>query len=389
MAFPRNHVVAVYPRHYLTVSMTFIYRQLLGVADEFDPIVLAGSVDNLDLFPFASIYSREKSLPERAYCRMVRTLTQKHAALSPLQNNYWKRILRENGARLIHAHFGPAGLEMLPLAKFLNLPLLVTFHGYDASSLLHDPTYLRGLRELFEYAHIITVSQVMADRLQEFGARPDRTQVHYIGVPVEDFRFISRTPLREKRRNSEQIKFLQVSNFVEKKGHRYTVQAFRDFLAHHPASTLTLAGEGPLQQSIRHLCDELGIRDKVRFTGKVAKEQVIELMENSDVFLHHSVTAENGDQEGIPTVLMEAMAMGLVVVSTFHSGIPELIEDGHTGFLVSEKDIPGYVKKMTAAIDSPPELPQQAAQSVWNKFNIGLQNVQLKNIYRTVMADQH
>jgi colanic acid/amylovoran biosynthesis glycosyltransferase len=380
-------VVAVYPQHYLTISMTFVYNQLIGVTDEFDPIMMATTVSNLDLFPFDSMYQCERKLLERVFSKLVRIATGKHVALSPLQIRHWKRILQEKEARLIHAHFGPAGLEMLPLAKSLNLPLLVTFHGYDASSLLQDTRYLSGLHEIFEYAHVITVSKVMADRLQEFGARPDRTHVHYIGVPVEDFRFISRTSLREKKRNSEQIRFLQVSNFVEKKGHRYTVQAFKDFLAYHADSTLILAGEGPLQQSIRDLCDELGICDKVQFVGKVAKVQVIELMEDSDIFLHHSVIAENGDQEGIPTVLMEAMATGLVVVSTLHSGIPELIEDEHNGYLVLERDVPGYVKKMIAAVDSPLELPQIAAHSIRDKFNIKVQNEQLKEIYRSIIAD--
>lgn len=378
-------VIAIYTTHYLTVSMTFIYRQLLGVADDFEPIVLAEGTDNLDLFPFASIYTKKRSLLERIYCKIVRNLTRKSAVISPLQAKYWGKILHESGVKLIHAHFGPSALEMLPLAKALNLPLVVTFHGFDASVLLQDTRYVSSLHELFEYAHVITVSKVMADRLLKIGAKPDRTHVHYIGVPLEDFRFVTRSSIGEKIINMEQIRFLQVSNFVEKKGHYYTVKAFRDFIAHYPNCTLTLAGEGPLQQSIRDLCDELGISGKVQFAGRVAKEQVIELMERSDIFLHHSVTAANGDQEGIPTVLMEAMAMGLIVISSYHSGIPELIEDGRTGFLVVEKDISSYVQIMLTAINAPPNLPLLASHSIHTSFNIDIQNKKLKQIYKSII----
>ena len=156
-------------------------------------------------------------------------------------------------------------------------------------------------------------------------------------------------------------------------------------MAHYPNCTLTLAGEGPLQQIIRNLCDELGISDKVQFAGRVAKEQVIELMERSDIFLHHSVTAANGDQEGIPTVLMEAMAMGLIVISSYHSGIPELIENGRTGFLVVEKDISSYVQTMLTAINASPNLPLLASHSIQTSFNMEIQNDELKQIYKSII----
>jgi glycosyltransferase involved in cell wall biosynthesis len=387
MTLPEKPVVAVYSPHYLTLSMTFVYRQLLGVTDEFNPIILAESVSNTDIFPFNSIYSRCKTLPERILCKILRELTGKYNTLSPLQIAYWKNILKNKETKLIHSHFGPAGLQMLPLAKALDLPLLVTFHGYDASTLLREATYCAGLRNLFEYAHIIAVSRDMADRLQEFGAKPVTTHVHYIGVPTEDFRFVSRLPIREKIKIMCPINFLQVSNFVEKKGHLYTVRAFKEFLNFYPASNLTLAGDGPLLDSIRKLCNDLELKDHIQFVGKVSKLQVIDLMKNADIFLHHSITAENGDQEGIPTVLMEAMATGLIVVSTVHSGIPELICDGQTGFLARERDVSGYVQKIISALNSSPGLPKNAAQSVQDRFNLSRQNKKLKEIYENIIAD--
>ena len=98
-------------------------------------------------------------------------------------------MLRTENVALIHAHFGPGGLEMLALSRSLGIPLLVTFHGYDASRLLRNERYRRSLSRLFARAHVITVSERMRTQLLAHGADPSRTRVHYIGAPVEDFAF--------------------------------------------------------------------------------------------------------------------------------------------------------------------------------------------------------
>ncbi len=378
-------VIAIYPQHYLTISMTFIHRQLIGVSDDFSPIVLASSVDHLDLFAHEPIFSKKANYIEKACCKLYRTSTGKYAFLSPRKTRYWKGLLKSHDTKLIHAHFGPSGLEMLPLAMDLNIPLIVTFHGYDASSLLGNTSYRSGLRGLFNYAHIVAVSRDMRGRLIAVGADPAKTTTHYIGVPLEDFKYIERIPISKKVKDGSRLEFLQVSNFVEKKGHEYTIQAFRDFLLKYPNSRLTLAGDGPLRDRIEVACTGSRISEKVRFTGQVTKKQVVSLMTEADVFLHHSVTAKNGDKEGIPTVIMEAMSTGLPIISTFHSGIPELIEDGINGYLIEERDVKGYTEKMLGLLDSKIALGRRASGTIAERFNMTNQNTKLKELYRKVM----
>ena len=378
--------LALYTPHYLMVSMTFVHRQLLGAAAAFRPIVLAGSVDHLDLFPFDPIFCCEQGFIGAKLAALARRIVRENRLLTPAQLLYFARVLRRERASLIHAHFGPGGIEVLPLARALGIPLLVTFHGYDASSLLRDESYCRSLRRLFRHAHVITVSELMRRRLLEHGARPERTQVHYIGVPVEDFAFVERRPPTEKLAAGEAVRFLQVSNFKEKKGHRYTLEAFRAVAARHPGCRLTLAGDGPLRAEMEQLAEKLGIRDRVSFPGAVSKETVIPLMRESDLFLHHSVTGADGDEEGIPTVVMEAMATGLVVVSTRHAGIPEIVEDGRTGLLVAERDVPAYVAAIEGVLTrSDPEMGRRASTFVREKLNLRRQNELLVEIYRSVV----
>ncbi|MDH3215627.1 MAG: glycosyltransferase [Candidatus Krumholzibacteria bacterium] len=380
-------VVAVYVRHYLSPSETFVYRQLQGVRRAYHPIVLTANPHNLDLFPFEPLFHQRKTFVGRVYTRILQNAAGRYAVLTPQQAAYWRRVLTESTARLIHAHFGHFALDMLPVARSLKIPMVVTFHGYDASVLLANKKYLRALRELADYARVITVSQDMAERLAAVGVKPVRLSVHYIGVPVQQFEYVQRMPIKEKLAAGMSITFVQVSNFVEKKGHKYTVEAFSKLVARRANVKLVFAGDGPLRPSIESLCVANGISDKVTFVGKVVTKEVVSLMAEADVFLHHSVTTRDGDKEGLPTVLMEAMATGLPAISTIHSGIPELIEDGVDGFLVRERDVDDYVAKLTSVADIDSDMSNRARKKVETSFNMSLQNDKLIDIYQRAIDE--
>jgi glycosyltransferase involved in cell wall biosynthesis len=225
----------------------------------------------------------------------------------------------------------------------------------------------------------------MAARLEPFGLDRSKLDVHYIGVPVDNFNYIERTPVAVKMAAGEPVEFLQVSNFVEKKGHRYTIEAFARYAGNHPGARLTLAGDGPLKSRIEARCGELGIADRVRFAGRVTSVEVASLMRDADVFVHHSVTGADGDMEGLPTVLMEAMSTGLPVVSTNHSGIPELIDDGVDGYLVDEGDVDAYAGVLAGLVNADAEMGRRARQKIEDKFNMATQNHRLGDIYQKVI----
>ena len=176
-----------------------------------------------------------------------------------------------------------------------------------------------------------------------------------------------------------------VSNFVEVKGHKYTVKAFKNFNERYENSKLILAGGGPTKKNIEKLCKQLSISDKVEFPGIIRESQVFDLMKNSDVFLHHSIKLDNGIKEGLPTVVMEAMATGLPVVSTIHSAIPELITQNKDGFLVNERDVKGYTEALLDLKNCTSEIGFNARRKVQEKFNLSIEMEKLFDLYNGLM----
>jgi glycosyltransferase involved in cell wall biosynthesis len=380
--------IAVYLQHYLSPSMTFIYRQLLGVQSDFTPVVLSShKIENLDIFPFESIYFKSRNFRKiktsKAFNKIYgqHKLLSRNPRISQRQKKYFTSIFSKNNIRLIHAHFGPSGIEILLLAKRMGIPLLVSFHGYDGSILLNFQDYIKNLNKLFELAHIIVPSHYMLNELEKKVGIPNNYSIINYGIPLKKFKLIKRTAIKKKFERSEKITFLQVSNFVEKKGHFYTVSAFRDFLNLYENAELVLGGDGDLKYKIENLVNKLGISNKVIFKGRVNHDQVTELMENADVFLHHSVTSKAGDKEGIPNALMEAMATGLPCISTEHAGIPELIKDGVNGFLIKERDVNGYVQKMIDLLKQESNISAEARKTIERNFNLEIQVNHLKKIY--------
>jgi len=385
--------ISFYLQHYLSPSMTFIYRQLSGVSEKYKTSVLCSNqVENLDKFPFSQVYVKRRNFLKIKQSNIFTKIYGQHKLfsrnpkLSIIQRKYFRNIVDENNIRLIHAHFGPSGIEILPLAKKLKIPLVVSFHGYDGSVLLNYEDYLSNLRRLFKYAHIIFPSYYMLNELKKAVNDIPEFSVIYYGIPLDKFSFINRTTPYEKYSNNKKIVFLQVSNFVEKKGHYYTIIAFSKFLKFYKNAELILGGDGYLLNEIKTLVNNLGIRNKVIFKGAVNQNQVIKLMSEADIFLHHSITGPNGDKEGIPNVIMEAMATGLPCISTLHAGIPELINDRTNGYLVDEKDVESFVHKMIKLVKSPNNFQEEARETIQSKFNLAIQNEKILRIYDSLLT---
>ncbi len=385
---------AVFVRDYLPISGTFIYRQMKGVEPEFRPSVICRRTNNLDVFPHKRIFQvpnhrkYNDTLLEKMSGKVKRAITGYHNYPGKASYVYWAGKLRAKGCRLIHAHFGIEGITMLPLAKRLGIPLVVTLHGFDMSRLLKKRGYEKKLRDMFEGSSlVIAVSNKFMEDAISKGCPPDKIVRHYIGVPVEEFSFHE----REKKENSP-VNFLQVSNFVEKKGHIYTIKAFANLLREGIQAKLMFIGDGETREECENLVSEMGISDKVEFTGKKPMGEIPGYMKQSDVFVHHSITSSDGDMEGIPTVIMEAMAVGLPVITTRHSGIPELVVDGESGFMVEERDVASYTKRM---IEIAGNYEMRISRGRFNRdriiedFNMTKQNQELKSLYNRVLEKQN
>jgi len=251
---------------------------------------------------------------------------------------------------IIHCHFGPAGKVIADLKKhgLVRSPMTTVFHGYDITQYIVESR--NAYKTLFAEADLlIPISDFWHRRLTELEAPSEKIRTIRLGVDCDAFEY--------KRRAAgpgEATRFITIGRMTEKKGHRYTVEAFKVLAERRPDLNICLdvIGDGPDLEEIGAIA-----RSDTRITlhGALAHQDVRAMLDQSHIFVLPSVVAANGDMEGIPVSIMEAMAVGLPVISTHHSGIPELVKDGSSGILVGERDVDALSAAMER-LGSQPEL---------------------------------
>ncbi|HEX6118114.1 MAG TPA: glycosyltransferase [Dongiaceae bacterium] len=270
-----------------------------------------------------------------------------------------REIGRLGGMDLLHCHFGSrahlaAALRSLGI---LDAKIVTTFHGIDVSALVRRKG-AEHYRLLFRFgALFLPISEMWARRLCELGCDPARVRVHHVGIDC------SLNAFRERWLDSQPnvpVKLISIGRLVEKKGHTHTMRALAQLRRRRPdlAVTLDIVGEGDLKGALEKEAAELGLTDVLEFHGGLPHKETLALLNDASIFILPSVTGDDGDMEGIPVSLMEAMARGIPVISTYHSGIPELIEDGVNGFLVPERDDEALARSIERTIDSAPRWPE-------------------------------
>ncbi len=241
-------------------------------------------------------------------------------------------FLEAQGASVMLAEYGPMGVLAADVCAALGLPLHVMFHGIDASALLREPRTRRRYRQMYRTAaSVIAVSRALADGLVAEGCPERLIRVVPCGIDPEAFPPGAPEPGR----------VLALGRLVEKKAPHLTIRAFALAAKDHPQARLDLVGDGPLRAAAEAAVAGTGMADRVTLHGALPHDACRALMRRAAVFAQHSVTAANGDTEGAPVAVAEAMATGLPVVATRHSGIPEQVVDGETGLLVAEGDVAG------------------------------------------------
>ncbi len=287
-------------------------------------------------------------------------------------------FISRSDIRILHAQYGVLGLFYLPLLRKHDASLVVNFRGHD---LYKDA--LLDYSPMFAQARLVLArSDAMMRDLVEKGCPGSKIVVHHSGIDTEIFMFLER-----KLKKKEDIRFLSVCDIVEKKGMRYAIEAFALFAREHPDAKFTIIGDGPLLPDIRRQAAALGIGKNLMLLGPMDHGQLCSEMHRHHVFILPSVTADNGEAEGIPVALMEAMATGMPVISTFHKGIPELVEDGRSGLLVKERDSAGLyaaMKKIYAYNGRWKLMGRKGRDKVEKDFNIRTQAVRLQEIYKKV-----
>jgi colanic acid/amylovoran biosynthesis glycosyltransferase len=293
------------------------------------------------------------------------------------------RAVRALRPALLHAHTGVSGAHALPLSRRLGVPLVVTFHGYEATAADEELHRWRFRGRVFlrrrdamkrEGRLFIAVSEFIRGRMLERGWPEDRVVVHYIGVDATMFRadpVVAREPV-----------VLFVGRLIRTKGVPHLIAAMRQVQARVPDAELVIAGDGPRRAALEREAREAGVR--ARFLGAIPGEDVRRWMNRAHVFCAPSVTAPDGTVEALGLVALEAQAMGLPVAGFRSGGIPEAVADGQTGLLVPEGDSAALAARIEALFTDAVlwnRLSAAGARRVRERFDLERQTAALEDLY--------
>jgi colanic acid/amylovoran biosynthesis glycosyltransferase len=359
--------------------MLHIYRQITNLK-RCAPVVIAQKRENVERYPFEGVHIVPKPRTHVIRRFWFRQLRDKPWQISDAEQSELVSVLSETRARLLHIYFGHIAVHLLPLIRAWKHPSIVSFHGADVMVDMNKPAYREATLQMLDAVKLVLVrSESLRRAVIDLGCDRGKIEIQRTGIPLEEFLFRDRAVPK----NGE-WRFVQAGRLIEKKGLRVTLLAFSTFFEQHPSATLTIAGEGPLLSELQKFARELRIADRVSFTGFVSQEQLREMYYRSHIFLHPSQTGRDGNQEGIPNSMLEAMATGLPVFATEHGGIPEAIENGVSGVLVPERDPEALARALLNAAQVPSLLSRighAASSAVRKNFDLSTQAERLEQIY--------
>lgn len=290
------------------------------------------------------------------------------------------RLLREVRPDVVHAHFATDAVLIAPVCKALRIPVVVSLYGVDVTAAptgnsFRSRVYRWRLRALFNYAdRVMAVSQDIADRAIALGARIERTVVHRLGIELPPF---SEPDL------GKEWDICVVGRLVEKKGIRDLITASALLKKRDAAHQLRIVvvGSGPLLDELQAQAREAEV--SVDFVGMLSPQEAKEVMRRSRVLAVPSRTATNGDREGLPMILLEGAALGMPIIASRHSGIPEAISHMENGLLFEEGNARDLARCISMLSDEAlcTRLGIAARATVEERFNIDVQSARLEAIY--------
>jgi glycosyltransferase involved in cell wall biosynthesis len=365
----RPRKVAVFCNSFLPYSQTFVWDEIRA-HERYEVEVFAWRRRNAARFPCAVHQSH-------AWYPITGSSRRFDAALS--RGNFG----------LVHAHFGWAGVLAMPFARRHGLPLIVTFHGYDVALVTASgpgpvsvwPYTLRLQRLLGGLDLGLCASGELLQMLLAAGVNRDRLLEHRLGVDLKLF--------RSGRRDPACFTVTMVGRFVEKKGFAYGIRAFALALRGSPVNMrLKIAGDGPMANELAGLVKDLGIGESVEFLGALQHSEIARLLSTSDALLAPSVVARDGDRDSGLLSAKEASACECVPVSTYHGGIPDIVDHGVTGFLVAERDVEGMAARLEMLRDEPGlarQMGSAARARMEKEYSLRASVARLEDIYDEVV----
>lgn len=381
--------VAHFIRKNTQLRSSFIQNQILNHID-YKPVIIFKYESNKNDGGFAEFNNSEIPILNLWDERDIYSKTlYKYTKL--ITNKDVKKInefLKRHKVDILHFHYGTDAGVYYPFLKQTSIPSVVSFYGYDCSGFPkrlfnYGKYYLK--KRVFPYiSRIFAMSEDMKNDLIKINAPEEKILVHYYGSDVKKF------DLSRKYSNNSIITFLIISGLVPQKGHLFLLKSFNEAYKENKNIRLRIFGSGKLENEIKNFIKKNNMSEYVEFLGKLTygSDQHLTELQNADVFIHPSVTDKNGNKEGIPGAIVEAMAAGLPIISTFHAGIPYVIEDGITGLLVNEWDVRALTQRILE-LAAKPELRKRIGESAkrYAILNLDLfaKEKELERIYEEIL----
>ena len=377
--------VASYIVTFLKPEMLHIYRQVSRLK-RWRTVVFCQKHENSRRFPMRNVFVVPKPLTHQFRRFWQKTVKDEPITIYRSEARRLRKEIIECDARVLHVYFGHIGVHLLPLLEISPVPVIVSFHGADAQVDMDKPKHRAEMLRMLGLAKLLLVrSESLAERLVALGAAREKIRIHRTGIPLREIKFTQRVAPADGAWHC-----VQACRLIAKKGLTTTLRAFAEFSVRYPKATLTLAGSGLLMDELWRLVLKLGLQNRVKFTGFLTQQELRMLYDKSHLFLHPSEMGEDGDQEGVPNSMLEAMACGLPVIATNHGGIPEAVVHGVSGLLVPERDhlaLAGEMLTLTSKPERYAAMSAEAAQRVENEFNLKVTVAALEGFYEEAAAD--
>ena len=408
---------------YLKPEMHTIYRQLSNIRD-FEQIVVAERIQNEEIFPISNLVKLEKTssmrssysgnpfaslssyMKEKIRRKIRRKIKQrverergfylmgKRVGIDMLRLGCMRRIYvesayysdydlidaaKKNKPDLIHVYFGHKAVGYLSQLSEIGLPWIVSFHGFDIAKNMECVHYRSLFYKMCDSATLIFArSESLLRQLASMGCSKEKLRLNRTVIPMHEFPFIKRIAPAD----GDWV-IVQACRLIPKKGLASAIAAIDIVRRAFPKVTFLIYGEGPLERGLKLLVKELSL-DCVLFMGRVDMQDLINVYKQAHIFLHPSEMVANGDQEGVPNAILEAMATGMPYISTYHGGIPEVLADGKGGYLVPEKSPEKLALALNKLMSNPAIyqiMSEKAKLVVENQFSLRTERHQLEKIY--------
>jgi colanic acid/amylovoran biosynthesis glycosyltransferase len=352
-----------------------------------------------DILP--PLWVRARRRLRREFAEALRRLARSSAATSiwstaPLTLSLFNRFCLSHAkdfhGDVIHAHFGTTGVMTLPFIRATGLPSIVTFYGVDGSASLRIARWRENFREMFtRMSRVLVLCDAVRDRLLAIGCPADKLIVWNLPAGIEQYAYAPRST------GGPQVRFLIAARFVEKKGHRYLIEAFDAIVQAGVDARLTMIGYGPFRPAIEEdiRTRDLGSRVTIIDTELASSFSQVyrDALETHDIFVLPSTTGVNGDDEGGPALTMVcAQAAGLPVISTPFPGAERSVTDGVTGLFCRQDDAASLADRMRWLAEHREAwnaLGKAGSDLVRANFSLEGQMAALIGIYQTVIDETH